>query len=188
MFRNGSRRRFQPGADRRYEAAYFWEERNRWFSDIWEIQGERQALTEGADHLRERSGAFPFEIPYRLILMYSVYGDTVLDPFWGTGTTTLAALAAGRNSVGYELDPAFADGFDDRIGEIEWVSEHVGRKRLEAHREFVSERQHNGNTIEYDATHYEFPVMTKQERNIRLYRVTDVSETDGGYRATHTPI
>ena len=188
VFRKGSRRGFQPGADRRYEAAYFWEERNRWFSDIWEIQGERQALAESANHLRERSGAFPFEIPYRLISMYSVYGDTVLDPFWGTGTTTLAALTAGRNSVGYELDPAFVDGFDDRIGEIAHLSERVGQERLAAHREFVSERQQSGNTLGYDATNYEFPVMTKQERNIQLYRVADVSETDDGYRATHRPI
>ena len=188
VFRKGSRRTFEPGADRRYEAAYFWEERNRWFSDIWEIQGEQQALAEGANHLRERSGAFPFEIPYRLISMYSVYGDTVLDPFWGTGTTTLAALAAGRHSVGYELDPAFVDCFGDRLTEIEQLSERVGNERLDAHREFVSERQHDDKPLAYEATHYDVPVMTKQERGIQLYRVADVSETDDGYRATHTPM
>jgi len=45
--------------------------------------GEHQALDHG--ELRSRSAAYPFEIPYRLINMYSVYGDTVLDPFWGRG-------------------------------------------------------------------------------------------------------
>jgi len=84
VFRNGERRSFEPGADRRYEAAYFWEERNRWFSDVWtDLGGERQALAD--PDLRERSAAFPLALPYRLVNMYSVYGDTVLDPFWGPG-------------------------------------------------------------------------------------------------------
>ena len=57
--------------------------------------------------LRNRNGAYPFELAYRLINMYSVKGDTVLDPFLGTGTTIIAAIASGRNSVGYEIDPNF---------------------------------------------------------------------------------
>ncbi|MFC4549044.1 DNA-methyltransferase, partial [Halorussus sp. GCM10023401] len=115
IFRNGSgSRSFEPNADRRYEAAYFWEERNDWFSDLWtDVRGEAQDLT--GEEPRERSGAFPFEVPYRLVNMYSAYGDTVLDPFWGTGTTTLAAMVAGRDSVGYELRREFRAAFDDRI-------------------------------------------------------------------------
>ncbi|MDG5777975.1 site-specific DNA-methyltransferase [Haloarculaceae archaeon H-GB2-1] len=184
VFRNGpDSRSFEPGADRRYDAAYFWEERNRWFSDVWtEVAGERQALD--GDDLRERSAAFPFEIPYRLVNMYSVYGDTVLDPFWGTGTTSLAAMIAGRNSVGTELDPEFVGFFDDRVDEVPSLSRDVVADRLDAHREFVADYEGD---LAYDAAHYDFPVQTKQERSIRLYSVADVDQTDNGYRAVHEP-
>jgi len=187
VFRKGARRDFEPGADRRYESAFFWEERNRWFSDVWtDVQGEFQAL--GHDDLRERSAAFPFEIPYRLINMYSVYGDTVLDPFWGTGTTSLAAVVAGRDSVGYEREPAFVEVFDDAVAEAPSLSRSVVERRLDRHREFVADTRADGDSLAYDAAHYDFPVRTKQERRIRFYAVDDVQETDDGYRVRHAPI
>jgi len=187
VFRNGSdSRSFEPGADRRYEAAYFWEERNRWFSDVWtDVQGELQSL--GHDDLRERSAAFPFEIPYRLINMYSVYGDTVLDPFWGTGTTSLAALVAGRNSVGYERDAAFTEVFDDQVTDAPTLSQSVVRERLDRHREFVTETRENGDSFGYESERYDFPVRTKQERDLQFYAVDSVDRTDDGYRAVHEP-
>jgi len=188
VFRKGGERRsFEPGADRRYEAAYFWEERNRWFSDVWtEITGELQALED--DELRERSAAYPLEIPYRLICMYSAYEDTVLDPFWGTGTTTLAAMCAGRNSVGVELESAFLETFDDRLGEVPALSRSVGRTRLERHREFVERRREAGESLEYEADRYETPVVTAMEREIRLWEVCEVVDTTDGYRAEHAPL
>ena len=188
VFRNGGQpRQFEPGADRRYSAAYFWEERNRWFSDVWtDISGEFQALERGA--LRDRSGAYPFEIPYRLVNMYSVYGDTVLDPFWGTGTTSLAALVAGRNSVGYELQEEFTRVFEDRVGEAPELSRDVVGKRLAAHREFVRDRRDAGDGFEYESDVYDFSVTTKQERQLRLYAVDRVEATDGGYLALHEPV
>ena len=187
VFRNGAdSRQFEPGADRRYRAAYFWEERNRWFSDVWtDVSGELQALDHG--DLRDRSAAFPFEVPYRLVNMYSVYGDTVLDPFWGTGTTSLAALVAGRNSVGYELSAEFAQVFDERIADVPALSESVTEQRLDAHREFVAGRRAAGDALAYEAANYDFPVRTKQEQPIQFYTVTDVVSTDGGYRAVHEP-
>jgi len=189
VFRNGEEsRRFEPGAKRRYEAAYFWEERNRWFSDVWtDITGEHQSLENG--DLRERSAAFPFEIPYRLINMYSVYGDTVLDPFWGTGTTSLAALVAGRSSVGYEREAEFAAVFADRVEGAPELSRRVTRSRLDDHREFVRERRDAGEGFDYEAEYYDFPVTTKQERSIRLFSVDRVTALDGGdYRALHDPV
>ena len=188
VFRNGTEpRRFEPGSDRRYESAYFWEERNRWFSDLWEeITGELQSLEGG--ELRDRSAAFPFEIPYRLINMYSVHGDTVLDPFWGTGTTSLAALVAGRDSVGYELEAAFTDVFEDRVWDTPALSERVIRRRLADHRAFVDRRREAGVEFEYESATYGFPVTTKQERSLRFYAVEDVESTDVGYRATYEPI
>jgi len=185
-FRKGDRRSFEPNADRRYTAAYFWEERNRWFSDLWtDLRGALQTLDN--DDLRDRSGAFPFGLPYRLINMYSVYGDTVCDPFFGTGTTGLAAVVAGRNSVGYELEPAFASVFEDRIDDAHAVSRQVLGDRLAAHQEFVDAERDDGETFGYAADHYDTAVRTKQEQSIRLYATEEVESTDDGYRVRHTP-
>jgi DNA modification methylase len=204
VFRNGPRRRFDPGVDRRYEAAYFWEERNNWFSDLWtDVRGDRQALDD--DESRERSGAYPFEIPYRLVNMYSTYGDTVLDPFLGTGTTTLAAMVAGRNSTGYEIDPAFVDRLEDDLDRVPALSRTVARDRLADHQQFVERVREQGDSLAYESEYYDLPVRTRQERRLRLYAVSDVdrqgadsdSVTTGEratddpqtvYRATHEPV
>lgn len=190
IFRNGGdRRAFEPGADRRYEAAYFWEERNRWFTDVWtEVRGELQGLENVPDDVRARSGAYPLEIPYRLVCMYSAYGDTVLDPFWGTGTTSLAAMCAGRNSIGYELEDGFLDVFDDRISEIDTLSRSIGQTRLERHREFVERQRADGEELSYDASQYDTPVMTKMESDIRFREVESVERTDAGYTVEHLPL
>ena len=188
VFRNGKdSRNFEPGSERRYNAAYFWEERNQWFSDVWmEIKGELQALEQG--ELRERSAAYPFEIPYRLVNMYSVYGDTVLDPFWGTGTTSLAAMVAGRNSIGYELDEEFIQVFEQRVDSVPEYSREVTKKRLDDHRKFVEQRLGEGKEFKYEAENYDFPVTTKQEKPIQFYSVLNVQQTDDGYVATHKPV
>jgi len=178
IFRKGTRRSFEPGAERRYESAFFWEERNRWFTDVWtDVRGRVQDLAD--DELRDRAAAFPFEIPYRLVNMYSVYGDTVLDPFWGTGTTTLAAMVAGRDSVGYELDGDFLAHFDDRVSTVPALSERVVEQRLADHRAFVEDRQAAGDDLSYDAANYDFPVRTKQEQDVRFYRATGVTGNEG---------
>ncbi len=186
VFRNGSRRSFDPGDEARYESAFFWEERNEWFSDVWtDVRGELQALASAG---RDRSGAFPLEIPYRLVCMYSTYGDRVLDPFWGTGTTTVAAMVAGRHSVGVELDADLVAGFDDRVADVPVLSRSVARRRLRDHAAFVRRRRDDGETFAHRAEHYETPVMTKAERSLRLYTVDDVCETAEGYRTTHVPV
>ena len=178
VFRNGESRSYPPGDDARYESAYFWEERNRWFSDVWtDVGGERQTLADGS--LRERSGAFPLELPYRLVCMYSVYGETVLDPFWGTGTTSLAAMAAGRNSVGVERDQGFVEAFAERASEAPSVSRDVNAARLDAHREFVAETREAGDDLGYENEHYDVPVRTRQERDLRLYDAASVERVDG---------
>ncbi|WP_115865113.1 DNA-methyltransferase [Halorussus litoreus] len=182
LFRNGAAsREFATGADRRYGAAYFWEERNDWFSDLWtDVQGEAQTL--GHDDLRERSAAFPFELPYRLVNMYSVYGDTVLDPFWGTGTTSLAAMVAGRHSTGYELSREFREVFDDRLDAVASFADGVVGDRLAAHREFAAEADAD---LKYEAENYDFRVKTKQEREIQLYTVDGVRRDGDRYVVDH---
>ena len=188
VFRNGTTRRtFEPGVERRYNAAYFWEERNRWFSDVWtDVGGEHQSLDHGG--LRSRSAAYPFEVPYRLVNMYSVYGDTVLDPFWGTGTTSLAAMVSARNSIGCEIEPEFTRVFGERVEDAPAFSRDVIQSRLDDHRAFVEDRRESGAELEYRAEHYAFPVTTKQERLLRLYAVERVEQVEGGYRVVHVPV
>jgi DNA modification methylase len=69
-----------------------------WFRQFWNITG---AST------RHHPAPFPYELAYRLVRMFSFWGDTVLDPFCGTGTTMLAAMKSGRNSIGIEVDEEY---------------------------------------------------------------------------------
>jgi DNA modification methylase len=185
LFRKGGTRDFPAKDDDRYASAFFWEERNEWFSDCWEVRGTGQTLDD--DGARERSGAFPLEIPLRLVRMYSVRGDTVLDPFVGTGTTSLAALLEARRSVGIERDPELADAFEKRATEAPSLSMDITEKRLERHREFVADRD---DEPKYEAEHYDTRVVTKNERRIRLPTVADVDRTADDplrFTATHEP-
>ncbi|WP_394327953.1 DNA-methyltransferase [Halogranum amylolyticum] len=175
VFRKGEARDFPPSDPERYASAFFWEERNEWFSDLWSFTGTDQTMEATATDDRERSAAFPLELPLRLVRMYSTYGDTVLDPFAGTGTTTLAAMHAGRDSVGYELDADLVEGFDERTTDLPTRSRRRTRQRLERHRSFVADRD-----PDYEAVHYDVPVVTQQERQIRLYAVTDVARATVG--------
>ncbi len=72
-----------------------------WFQQIW------GGLTGAST--REHPAPFPLELAERLVRMFSFVGDTVLDPFLGTGTTTVAAAKWGRNSMGYEIDEHYYD-------------------------------------------------------------------------------
>ncbi|MES2643556.1 MAG: site-specific DNA-methyltransferase [Myxococcota bacterium] len=189
VLRKGGLRAFS-GADEkraRRESAYFWEERNVWFSDVWtDLLGTGQAMvraskgapSKGAPELRERTGAFPLELPARLIHMYSVYGDTVLDPFAGTGTTQLAAACAGRNSVGVEWEPALADRIHARIAEAPTLGRNTAR--LAAHRRFVSDRLAAGKTLGHHNTPHDVPVITGQESDLVLWEAAEVGMGEGG--------
>lgn len=84
----------QPTKEQKDASQLTNEEWNEYFSGHWNFSGVRQK-----DHL----AAFPEELPRRLIRMFSFVGETVLDPFWGSGTTTLAATKLERNSIGYEI-------------------------------------------------------------------------------------
>ena len=83
------------------------EDHKKWFQQIW--NGVTGAST------RNHPAPFPSELADRLIRMFSFVGDTVLDPFMGTGTTTLAAAKSGRNSIGVEIDPHYFDYAEKRI-------------------------------------------------------------------------
>lgn len=80
---------------------------NEYFSGHWNFSGEKQNR-----HL----AMFPEELPRRLIKMFSFVGDTVLDPFLGSGTTTLAAKNLKRNSIGYEINEEFLPIIKKKVG------------------------------------------------------------------------
>lgn len=80
-----------------------------WFKPVWTISG---AST------RKHPAPYPKPLAYRLIRMFSFAGDTVLDPFAGTATTNLAAIEAGRNSIGIEIEPTYIDQMEERLGQI----------------------------------------------------------------------
>jgi len=77
------------------------------FRGHWEFAGQRQVLHEAM---------FPEELPRRLIRMFSFVGETVLDPFVGSGTTVKVALELGRNAIGYEIQPAFEPIIREKLG------------------------------------------------------------------------
>ncbi|MBU1712966.1 MAG: thermonuclease family protein [Proteobacteria bacterium] len=79
---------------------------NTYFSGHWYFPGAKQN-----GHI----AMFPEELPARLIKMFSFSGETVLDPFLGSGTTTLAARNSGRNSVGYEINPEFIPAIKGKL-------------------------------------------------------------------------
>ncbi len=82
------------------------EEWNQFFAGHWNFAGERQDK-----HL----AMFPEELPRRLIKMFSYIGDTILDPFLGSGTTCLAARNLERNSVGYEINPDYESVIREKL-------------------------------------------------------------------------
>jgi DNA modification methylase len=83
------------------------ENHKKWFQQIW------TGLTGAST--RQHPAPYPIELAERLIRMFSFVGDTVLDPFLGTGSTVVAAAKSGRNSIGYEIDPHYFDMASKRI-------------------------------------------------------------------------
>ncbi|MGA7146837.1 MAG: site-specific DNA-methyltransferase [Desulfobacterales bacterium] len=181
ILRKGPKREFKKDEDKRIrrESAVFWEERNSWFSDVWfDVKGTPQALDN--KNARSRSAAYPFEVAYRLINMYSAKGDTVLDPFLGTGTTTAAAVASGRNSIGYEIDRSLENVIDRIKDVIVDSSRQIIRKRLTKHIEFVVQRLKTKGSFKYDNLHYGFPVMTAQEKELLLNDALQIMKEENG--------
>lgn len=96
----------QPSEEQRELSRLSKEEYQEWFRQIWSLNGEST---------REHPAPYPEELAYRLVRMFSFAGDTVLDPFAGTCTTLLAAARCQRNSIGVEVEPAFAEIANARL-------------------------------------------------------------------------
>lgn len=178
VFRKGGKREFNSVDEKalRNQSAFFWEERNRWFSDSWELKGVKQATNN--ETVRERNAAYPFELPYRLINMYSVKGDTVLDPFLGTGTTTFAAISSERNSIGIEYDKNFSSIIRSGLEDLCKSANSAITKRLEDHIIFCENYQKEKGPLKYRNQCFGFPVMTKQETDLTLRHISKINSAD----------
>jgi modification methylase len=98
----------------------FW--KDKWYQNIWRITNVMPNKKEEAE---KHIPTFPGEIPYRLIMLYSYVGETVLDPFLGTGTTMQVAIDLGRSSIGYEI----------RKGLLPFIQRKVKTPFLKKHRQ-----------------------------------------------------
>ena len=96
----------KPTQKQKEESAMSKEEWGQYFSSHWNFNGVKQM-----GHI----AMFPEELPKRLIKMFSFVGETVFDPFAGSGTTSLAAKNLGRNSIGYEINKEFAPVINEKL-------------------------------------------------------------------------
>jgi DNA methylase len=106
--------------------------------------------------------------------------DSVLDPFWGTGTTTTAAIVSARNSIGYEIDPSLEKVIDYIEDAVIGSSAQLIRKRLARHIEFVIQQLKTNVRFKYDNLHYGLPVTTAQEKELLLNDPLKIMGAEGG--------
>lgn len=97
----------KPTKEQKEQSAMTKEEWKEYFSSHWNFNGVKQM-----GHI----AMFPEELPKRLIKMFSFVGETVFDPFAGSGTTLLAAKNLNRNSIGYEINKDFAPIIGEKLG------------------------------------------------------------------------
>ena len=99
------------------------EEMQSWMRSSWtDIKGESTRKGHPAP--------YPTALAERLVKMFSFAGDTILDPFAGTGTTAIAALNAGRNSISVEIEPKYVAMTRDRLREASWLRPQAGAVRV----------------------------------------------------------
>ncbi len=186
--RKNGKRAFSPGAqsENRRESAIFWEERNSWFSDIWlDLKGTRQAMKKNSP--RQRSGAFPLELVHRLVSMYSVKNDLIVDPFLGTGTTLLACAINQRNGIGFELQNDLKDEIEKALISSPEIGKQIVDLRISNHLAFVENRIKQGKSFKYISEHHGFPVMTTQEIKLLLNAPeTAVKKGKNSFEVTHS--
>ena len=95
IYRKGGKRKFPPHDLARYASEFTKEQRDVWFQQVWNITGKMGA---------KATSAFPKEVPYRLVQMFSCLEEVVLDPFSGTGTTSGVCGELERAFIGYEIE------------------------------------------------------------------------------------
>jgi hypothetical protein len=108
-----------------------------------------------------------------------------LDPFWGTGTTSLAAMISARNSIGYEINSDFMKVFKVKIPKIKQLNININNNRLNKHIDFIKKYRKEIKETKYKSVQYNFPVITKQEIDILLYSIKSYSENKNEFMLTY---
>lgn len=96
----------QPTNEQRKSSRLSKQEYQEWFQQVWNLNGESTKF---------HPAPYPVELAYRLVRMFSFTGDTVLDPFMGTGTTLVVSARCGRNSIGVDVEAAFVKMARERL-------------------------------------------------------------------------
>lgn len=181
IFRKGGKRVFK-GVEKelRQKSAFFWEERNVWFSDLWEIKGIAQTIVNSRSS-RNRNASFPLEIPYRLVNMYSAEGDVVLDPFLGLGTTSIACMISNRNSIGVELDPEIVKIAQNNMKISVYEANQFIDTRIKKHLSFIQALSVDKRNKCYFNHHHGFAVKTKQEVAIIIEQLKSIEKVENEF-------
>lgn len=144
----------KPSLEQKQNSIMTKEEWNEYFSSHWNFGGVRQS---------EHIAMFPEELPKRLIKMFSFVGETIFDPFLGSGTTSLAAKNLGRNSIGYEINRDFESIIKEKlnINELSFDKDTV---------EFLEDKDNNGD-YSFDKLPYTFADPHKLDKQIDIKKI-----------------
>ncbi|MBR4333334.1 MAG: site-specific DNA-methyltransferase [Clostridia bacterium] len=153
----------KPTKEQKVRSVITKEEWGQYFSSHWNFNGVKQF---------EHIAMFPEELPKRLIKMFSFAGETVFDPFVGSGTTSLAAKHLGRNSVGYEINRSFAPIIRSKLYEAQ-LSFSEEESKI-----FFSEDR-IGNTATFDRLPYIFKDPHRMDKKIDVKKLQFGSSIDG---------
>ena len=128
--------------------------------------------------MRLKQASFPFEVPYRLINMYSIKGDTVLDPFGGLSTTTLASIASERNSISVDIDPIFCKDSVGRIlNSFKQINKYIAN-RIESHQSYVNSLPREKKDKCYFNTKMNTLVRTRQETELSINYIKSIAKEE----------
>ncbi len=153
----------KPTKEQKVRSVITKEEWGQYFSSHWNFNGVKQF---------EHIAMFPEELPKRLIKMFSFAGETVFDPFVGSGTTSLAAKHLGRNSVGYEINRSFAPIIRSKLYEAQ-----LSFSEEECQIFFSEDRI--GNTATFDRLPYIFKDPHRMDKKIDVKKLQFGSSIDG---------
>ena len=151
----------KPTKEQKEMSAITKEEWGQYFSSHWNFNGVKQM-----GHI----AMFPEELPKRLIKMFSFVGETVFDPFAGSGTTCLAAKNLGRNSVGYEINKEFAPIIHEKLS--------AGQITLENEANITFEEDTIGNISSFDQLPYLFRDPHRMDKKVDVKKLQFGSRID----------
>ena len=151
----------KPTKEQKVASAMTKEEWSQYFSSHWNFNGVKQL-----GHI----AMFPEELPKRLIKMFSFAGETVFDPFVGSGTTSLAAKNLGRNSIGYEINKEFAPIIYEKLG--------ARQISLDNETRVIFEEDKGGNVSSFEQLPYVFHDPHRMDKKVDVKKFQFGSKID----------